>query len=615
MRIYLALAAALIAIVYCCYSFDTTAHPEKKVLHYYEVQMDSLLLQLNTFESAVTNKTTRLSALKKELLQSRNAYKRIEFLIGEIDGYRNKLLNGPDLVRIEEDNPGDTLHPHGLQVMEDLLYSDKPNRAALIAEIRQMSQTVAALRQNEDRKYQLTNAAIWESLRYGIYRVITLGITGFDNPATLNSIPETETALRSMQQVMQYYRDELLQRNPSLFTEGDTLFGRSIRYISKQGSFNDFDRLTFIRDYLNPLSAWITKSTGLLGYFKSNERKPLNQEADHLFSENIFDISFFSPNGRYQMTKERIELGRQLFFDVRLSGSNNRSCASCHHPAKAFTDGLAKPLSLDGTHTLPRNTPTLWNVVFQTRQFFDSRTDKLENQLSAVVHNTEEMNGSLNEYILKLQNDSSYKSQFSAAYPFDKTVITTYNVANAISCFVRSLISFNAPFDRYIRRETDAYTDAAKNGFNLFMGKAKCGTCHYAPMFNGLVPPEFNETESEILGVPVAPGKAVLDSDEGKFRFTKIAIHKYAFKTPTLRNIALTAPYMHNGVYKTLDEVMDFYNKGGGSGLGIAIPAQTLPSDKLNLSKSEMKDIIAFLNSLSDTVSQTNYAMPATKRD
>lgn len=600
MRIYLALVAAFIAIVYRC-SFDTTPHPEENVLHYYEVQMDSLLLQLHSFEIAAANKTVRSSALKMKFLQSRDAYKKLEFLIGEIDGYHNRMLNGPDLVRIEEDNPGDTLRPHGLQVMEGLLYGDNPNRTALIDEIKQMQQTVAALRQNEDRKYQLTNAAIWEGLRYGVYRIITLGITGFDAPASLNSIPETETALRSMQQVMHYYRVDLSQRDPALFTEGDELFRKSISYISKQRSFNDLDRLTFIRNYLNPLSAWITKSTGLLGYFKPNERKPLNKDAENLFAENIFDISFFSPNGRYQMTKERIALGRQLFFDPRLSGNNNRSCASCHDPAKAFADGIAKPLSLDGTHSLPRNTPTLWNVVFQTRQFFDLRTDKLENQLSAVVHNTEEMNGSLNEYILKLQKDTSYPSQFTAAYPFDQTAITTYNVANAISCFVRSLISFNAPFDQYMRGETDTYTNAAKNGFNLFMGKAKCGTCHYAPMFNGLVPPDYNETESEILGVPAARGKAVLDSDEGKFRFTHIAIHKYAFKTPTLRNIALTAPYMHNGVYRTLDEVMDFYNKGGGSGLGIDIPGQTLPSEKLNLSPSEMKDIVAFLNSLSDT--------------
>ena len=135
------------------------------------------------------------------------------------------------------------------------------------------------------------------------------------------------------------------------------------------------------------------------------------------------------------------------------------------------------------------------------------------------------------------------------------------------------------------------------------MGKAKCATCHFLPMFNGLVPPEFTETESEVLGVPktketLAP---VLDSDEGKFKFTHSIVHKYAFKTPTLRNIELTAPYMHNGVYNTLEEVMDFYNKGGGNGLKIAPVNQTLPEEKLNLSKKEIRAVIAFMKTLTDS--------------
>ena len=146
-----------------------------------------------------------------------------------------------------------------------------------------------------------------------------------------------------------------------------------------------------------------------------------------------------------------------------------------------------------------------------------------------------------------------------------------------------------------------------KRGFNLFMGKAKCATCHFLPLFNGLVPPEFTETESEILGTPATKDtlQPVLDKDKGKINFTKSAVHEFAFKTPSLRNIELTSPYMHNGVFDTLEEVMDFYNKGGGSGLKIAPTYQTLPSDKLNLSKKEISDIIAFMKTLTDTVSRS----------
>lgn len=144
--------------------------------------------------------------------------------------------------------------------------------------------------------------------------------------------------------------------------------------------------------------------------------------------------------------------------------------------------------------------------------------------------------------------------------------------------------------------------NSEKNGFNLFAGKAKCATCHFIPLFNGLVPPEFTETETEVLGVPAKKSKkdAKLDSDPGKYNTTHSMIHKYAFKTPTLRNIELTTPYMHNGVFNTLEEVMDFYNEGGGEGLKIAPDNQTLPKDKLNLSKKEIADIIAFMKALTD---------------
>ena len=138
-----------------------------------------------------------------------------------------------------------------------------------------------------------------------------------------------------------------------------------------------------------------------------------------------------------------------------------------------------------------------------------------------------------------------------------------------------------------------------KAGFNLFAGKAKCATCHYVPLFNGLVPPEFTETESEVIGVP-ADSKKTFDGDAGKYLFTRSAIHRNAFKTPTIRNIALTAPYMHNGVFETLEEVMDFYNKGGGAGTHTAPENQTLPAEKLRLSKKEIKNIIAFMKALTD---------------
>jgi cytochrome c peroxidase len=172
-----------------------------------------------------------------------------------------------------------------------------------------------------------------------------------------------------------------------------------------------------------------------------------------------------------------------------------------------------------------------------------------------------------------------------------------------MSSYVRSLVGLRSRFDRYVRGETNDFSPAEKNGFNLFMGKARCGTCHYAPFFNGLTPPLYQETESETLGVPAADGPgAVLDADPGRYKFTGLPLHQYSFRTPTVRNAALTAPYMHNGAFATLESVIDFYNDGGGAGRGIDIPTQTLPADKLGLTPAEKQDIIAFMHALTDTV-------------
>ncbi|HTF82152.1 MAG TPA: hypothetical protein VL947_10515, partial [Cytophagales bacterium] len=145
-------------------------------------------------------------------------------------------------------------------------------------------------------------------------------------------------------------------------------------------------------------------------------------------------------------------------------------------------------------------------------------------------------------------------------------------------------------------------------GYNLFMGKAGCGTCHFAPTFGGLAPPYFDDTEGEIIGVPSNKSADALDADlgraQGKMR-ERTYIYAHAFKTPSLRNVELTAPYMHNGVFDSLEEVMDFYNKGGGQGIGLVVPNQTLPAKPLHLDKTEIAAIIMFMKSLTDTTGLT----------
>jgi cytochrome c peroxidase len=210
------------------------------------------------------------------------------------------------------------------------------------------------------------------------------------------------------------------------------------------------------------------------------------------------------------------------------------------------------------------------------------------------------MKGSLRESVAELKKQSGYVEYFRDAYSDEKEPINAFNIANAISSYIRSLTSFDSRFDQYMLGDKSKLSASEKKGFNLFTGKAKCATCHFVPLFNGLVPPEFSETETEVLGVPQSKDKtnAILDADLGKYDISRSLIHKHSFKTSTVRNIELTGPYMHNGVFDSLEEVMDFYNEGGGEGLKIAPENQTLPKEKLNLTKKEMIDIIAFMKSL-----------------
>lgn len=173
----------------------------------------------------------------------------------------------------------------------------------------------------------------------------------------------------------------------------------------------------------------------------------------------------------------------------------------------------------------------------------------------------------------------------------------------AIAAYERSLVALNSPFDRAVRGDSDAMSPEARRGFTVFMGKGRCGTCHFAPLFNGTQPPTYRTTDPEIIGVPEQPAlqHARLDPDPGRGAIDQVSTHAFAFKVPTVRNVALTAPYMHNGAFHTLEDVIAFYNAGGASGIGITLPYQTLFDQSLDLTPVEQRELVAFLRALTDT--------------
>lgn len=283
------------------------------------------------------------------------------------------------------------------------------------------------------------------------------------------------------------------------------------------------------------------------------------------------------------VTPDKTQLGRLLFFDPILSKNQDISCATCHNPSLGFSDGLQTAQGSNGKR-LARNTPTLWNAGYESKLFWDGRADSLEAQMSVPLHAENEMAGDSVETVARLSAIPEYAQLFEKA--FGKDAITMANVQSAIASFERTLISKDSPFDKYAAGQFDALTAQQRRGLNLFRSAAtRCFECHAAPTFGSN---DFFVTGAPDLdGFPHDAGRAAVVSD-GK---------DGAFKSPTLRNIALSEPYMHNGAFATLDDVLWFYEKGGGSEFGLEVDRHIIP---IELSEQEHNDLIAFLYALTD---------------
>ncbi len=250
---------------------------------------------------------------------------------------------------------------------------------------------------------------------------------------------------------------------------------------------------------------------------------------------------------------------------------------------------------------VPRNTPTLINVGLQPAQFADERAVSLEDQVVEVLKSRAEMASSIETAAARVAADRDYRARFSRAFGDQgdgRASVTPLRVRQALAAYERSLVGMGSRFDRAVRGDTSAISAEERRGFNLFMGKAGCGSCHFAPLFGGVAPPLYIASDVEIIGTPAAPNSTRFDADSGRGAIDHRADHVRAFKVPSLRNVAVTAPYMHNGTFLTLRQVMDFYEGGGAHG---RLPNQTLATDSLHLTASERDAVIAFLQTLTDS--------------
>jgi len=269
-------------------------------------------------------------------------------------------------------------------------------------------------------------------------------------------------------------------------------------------------------------------------------------------------------------TAEKILLGKQLYFDGRLSADNKVSCASCHDPAKGFSNGEQFATGVEGQKG-GRNSPTIINSAYGKLQFWDGRAKSLEDQALGPVQNPIEMKMTLDDVVKKLNAIEGYKKQFQQVFGTD---VTADGMAKAIAAYERTVLSGDAPYDKFKAGDKAALSEAAARGMKLFLGKANCSACHAGA--------SFTDNGFHNIGVP--------GTDEGRAAINKSAGDKGAFKTPTLREIARSAPYMHDGSLKSLEEVVAHYNKGG-------TPHPQLDEEifPLKLTDAEAADLVTFL--------------------
>ncbi len=274
------------------------------------------------------------------------------------------------------------------------------------------------------------------------------------------------------------------------------------------------------------------------------------------------------------LTEAKVNLGKQLFFDKRLSADNTISCASCHDPEKGWSNGEAVATGVGGKKG-GRSAPTIINSAYTRLHFWDGRAKSLEDQALGPIQNPIEMKMTLDEVLKKLNGIPGYKKEFQEVFGTD---VTSDGIAKAIAAYERTILSGDAPYDRFKAGQKDALSEAAQRGMALFFGKAQCSSCHIGANF----------TDNAFHNIGVGMDKK--EPDVGREAISGLGGDKGSFKTPTLREIARTAPYMHDGSLKTLEDVVEHYDKGG-------IPNTWLDEGifALKLTDQEKKDLVTFM--------------------
>ena len=575
-------------------------------LNRFDIQISALI---NLAEKSDINSITDIKRIQEQIFLTRKQLKSIDFWLRYLEPASYKKINGPLPVEweFELNEKPKKKEGAGLTLAALYLEEDHISKDSLLNLIRASqnaskifsSKVIAAELQTPDHFYYCN--------RLYLLNLAAVYTTGFECPDTGKIIPELRSMLSDVNTIYRSFNASF----PETKLDDDflTLYNNAVSFAESQPEYySKFDHYAFIKEYVNPL---FSINQNLINKYRVNSRsnsdRNISNSSGSIFSKDLFRLQ--NSKGIFKEVKDEKtlseidRLGKLLFYDPLLSGNNQRSCVSCHNSKEYFTDtALTASMQFNRTDFLSRNTPSLVNVVYNQLLMLDGKHVTLQMQGLDVITNPVELNSNKNELLKKILSCPDYKNSFNdlKQYSSQPQEITFDHIISAITFYYSKFSDYNSPFDESMNGDSDL-DESARNGFNIFMSKAKCGTCHFVPQFNGVKPP-FVSSEFEVIGSPADSLYTGISGDSGRYSLNRVKETLNAFRTVTIRNAEFTKPYMHNGVFSTLAQVIDFYNTGGGKGRGLKVINQTLSPDSLHLTDAEKNELILFINSLSEKI-------------
>ena len=600
---------------FASFSFKSSCNPKLYLSTYHQklAAFNNSQLQLEKcIDASDVNSIKDVEHIKEQINLARINLKGIDFWFRYLQPLAYKKINGPLPVEWETEVFEKFEKPYkregaGLTLAENYLDEPVIIKDSLLHLLQSSINATKTFEADSTTDVLKTYHHFFLCNRLFLLNLASIYTTGFECPDTTRVIPELLSMLADVGTIYQSFNESFT--NTPLTADYLSLYKDAIDFVNHQSTnYSLFDHFTFLQEYVNPL---FTINQQLINQYNVNSRSlvdyTLNNNCNSIFNKSLYTgqnaKGIFVRVQDEKVLAELDRIGKLLFYDPILSGNNLRSCASCHKSENYFTDTVAvASLQFNRKDLLARNSPSLINAGFNHLLMLDGKHISLQNQAKAVICNPLELASDESEVLQKVLSCNEYKKAFTGflKYTPQEEEITFDHIVSAITIYYGKFSNYYSPFDDAMN-EQKTIDLSAKQGFNLFMSKAQCATCHFVPQFNGVKPP-FVSSEFEVLGVPADKNCKKLSADSGRYRINPAGETLSAFRTGSLRNAEHTKPYMHNGVFADLTQVIDFYDAGGGVGEKLNVSNQTLSSDSLHLSKSEKNNLIAFIKSLNENI-------------